>query len=93
MTSVPGSGVPGVEEPSVTSSNPIWFAVPLKFTDIAVPLNATPIGNHGQNCKVGRQGPTPGVEGVVGRLSDASIVPVAFGPDQTVTTPGELMAL
>jgi len=47
MTSVPGSGT-GVLEPKVTSSKPMWLAVALKFTDIAVPLKATPVGSQGQ---------------------------------------------
>src|SRR5438128_320518 len=73
---------PAVEEPTVTSSNAIAFAVPLKLTDCAVPANVTPIGVQKQKA-----GPTEH-EPLEGKLSDASIVPVPSRPLQTVTVPG-----
>jgi hypothetical protein len=51
---VAGSGTPpGVAEPKVMSSKPVWLAVPPKSMDFAMPTNETPTGVQLQKEPVG----------------------------------------
>jgi hypothetical protein len=74
------------------SSKPIWFAVPEKSTDIAVPEKDTPNGTNGQKLSAPPVA-LPTLLGVTGRFSVANTVPVSFSPLYTVTIPGSFIAI
>jgi len=56
-----GAKPPGVAEPTVMLSKPIWLDVPPKSIEKAVPANDDPIGINGQNRPLGSGAPSNGV--------------------------------
>ncbi len=70
--------MPGVTEPKVMSSKPVWLAVPPKSIDMAVPLKPTPTAVQLQKVPFGS--PTQLSKPWAVKLKVPRTLPVPFSP-------------